>query len=122
MRGPETRLGDLIESFLLAKEAEGRSLRTIADYGIYLHQFDRSIGSPTLGQLTPEVVTATSPSAAAAHPPPRASPRPRSSPWPPGSPGWAISPPPWAARCWPPSRPPASIGTGPHTPMTKCSR
>jgi integrase/recombinase XerD len=57
MRGKETPLSDVIESFLLAKEAAGRSKRTLTDYAAYLREFDRSLGSPALGDLIPEAVT-----------------------------------------------------------------
>src|SRR5438093_2952607 len=57
MRGKDTPLGEMFESFLLAKEAAGRSKRTLADYATYLRQFDRSVGSPDLGELVPDRVT-----------------------------------------------------------------
>jgi integrase/recombinase XerD len=57
VRGKDSNLSDVIESFLLAKEAEGRSKRTLQDYQSYLREFDRVIGAPTLARLTPEVVT-----------------------------------------------------------------
>ena len=57
MRGKDTRIGDAIESFLLAKEAEGRSPRTLADYETYLRAFDETIGCPAIEGLTPELVT-----------------------------------------------------------------
>jgi integrase/recombinase XerD len=58
MRGKETPLSDVIESFLLAKEAEGRSKRTLEDYGEYLRQFDQYLGGGGLIQdLEPQVVT-----------------------------------------------------------------
>ena len=57
MRGKDTRIGDAIESFLLAKEAEGRSPRTLRDYETYLRIFDETIGHPRIEGLTPELVT-----------------------------------------------------------------
>lgn len=57
MRGKDTPLSDLIESFLMAKEAEGRSQRTIGDYGKYLHAFDRWLGGTAVAELTPAAVS-----------------------------------------------------------------
>ena len=57
MRGKDTRIGDAIESFLLAKEAEGRSPRTLRDYETYLRAFDETSGHPVIDGLTPELVT-----------------------------------------------------------------
>ena len=57
MRGKETPLSDMIDSFLLAKEAEGRSRRTLEDYGEYLRAFDRRLSGATLGDLRAEAVS-----------------------------------------------------------------
>ena len=57
MRGKDSPLGELIESFLVAKEAEGRSARTLRDYETYLREFNKAVGAPTLERLTPELVT-----------------------------------------------------------------
>ena len=52
MRGPETPLDDLIESFLVAREAE-LSPRTIDGYRDHLTAFSRSLSSPKLRDLSP---------------------------------------------------------------------
>ena len=51
VRGPETPLEDLIQSFLIARAAD-LSPRTIEGYGEYLLAFARSIGKPHLRELT----------------------------------------------------------------------
>ena len=56
MRGKDSPLSEMIESFLTAKEAEGRSAVTIEQYGIYLRTFERWVGGGTLEKLTPEAV------------------------------------------------------------------
>jgi len=55
MRGPETPLDDLIESFLVAREAE-LSPRTIDGYRDHLTAFSRSLDSPKLRDLSPTTV------------------------------------------------------------------
>ena len=57
MRGPDAALSEMIESFLMAKEAEGRSARTIEQYTEYLGHFERWVGGGTLTKLTPEAAT-----------------------------------------------------------------
>ena len=44
MRGKDTPLSEMIENFLMAKEAEGRSKRTIEQYTTYLGNFERWVG------------------------------------------------------------------------------
>ncbi len=55
MRGPNTPLLDLVESYLLAREAE-LSPRTIHGYRMHLQAFARHLGEPTLRDLTPPTV------------------------------------------------------------------
>lgn len=55
MRGPDTPLDDLIESFLLAREAE-LSPRTITGYRNHLGAFSRSLDAPRLRDLSPTTV------------------------------------------------------------------
>ena len=57
MRGKDTPLSEMIESFLMAKEAEGRSKRTIEQYTTYLGNFERWVGGGTVLKLTPEAAT-----------------------------------------------------------------
>ena len=57
MRGKDTPLSEMIETFLMAKEAEGRSKRTIEQYTTYLGNFERWVGGGTVVKLTPEAAT-----------------------------------------------------------------
>jgi len=57
MRGKDTPLSEMIESFLVAKEAEGRSKRTIEQYTTYLRNFERWVGGGTVLKVTPEAAT-----------------------------------------------------------------
>src|SRR5437016_825168 len=50
-------MSDLIDSFLMAREAEGRSQRTLVDYGKYLRTFDAWLGAPSVAELAPTAVT-----------------------------------------------------------------
>ena len=56
MHDESTRLGDLFEAFIYAKEAQGRSPITLGEYGTYLRRFDNAEGGLTLAQLTPDRV------------------------------------------------------------------
>ena len=55
VRGPETPLDDLIESFLLARQTE-LSPRTIDGYRDHLTAFSRSLGAAHLRDLSPSTV------------------------------------------------------------------
>lgn len=56
MRGKQTPLSDMIEAFVFAKEAMGRSPKTLEEYRYYLSAFNKHEGAITIGDLTPDRV------------------------------------------------------------------
>ena len=54
MRGKQTPLSDMIDAFMFAKEAQGRSPKTLEEYRYYLRAFDTLQGGLRLEDLTPD--------------------------------------------------------------------